>query len=168
MVYNSYRQHTLFMDFLNCLLCDLFKHSPLPPDTTLWPVVSGEYSSLTLLSFKLIPLPQCTFMWILTSCFRKKLQNVPRCLPYKHPVRVPELHDLHVHWKESPRWIGTFPCWVCSIEAVSQEHQLHFETNYQASGADMATHAGLGMLQTEHAATGSAKFHLNYCISGFK
>lgn len=27
MVHNSYRQHTLFVVFLNCLLCDLLKHS---------------------------------------------------------------------------------------------------------------------------------------------
>lgn len=50
---------------------------------------------------------------------------------------VPEVLDLQSVGKKCPRWIGTFPFWVCS---------LHFKTNYEAPVADMATYAGLGIV----------------------
>lgn len=49
MVHNSYRLHVLFTDFLNCLLCDLLKNSPFPPDTTL---VSGKKKPTHCLPYK--------------------------------------------------------------------------------------------------------------------
>lgn len=46
MVHNSYRQHTLFIDFLNCLLCDPLKNPLFPPDTTLCAGASRQKGQL--------------------------------------------------------------------------------------------------------------------------
>ena len=45
-----------------------------------------------------------------------------------------------VYWKYCPRWIVTFPCWVCIISTVSYKYNLHFDTNREAPCSSLTGH----------------------------
>lgn len=129
------------MDFLNCLLCDLFKHAPhISPSWyyTLSYSVRENCSSLNILAFKNDIKSPSHVLFLTLICFSKKL--------YKW-TQVPPVDGI--------LW-GAWP--PALLETTVQGElvtftllgvRLHFKKQVARLHKLPPTHAGLGML-TEH------------------